>query len=160
MEEESPEGGRFKKEIFIDNQSYLLLIRDEGGLPEMQVCSFGELFIQKNLRVIEQLNKRKTQWFRVHRIPRSTRSSVALTLVGRMLEFLKLKIVRHAMQALRTPNAFPIVSELKRQKPISKYVRTTLSILHNQVVTDARRETWSQRWTKKKNTSHSVIFVL
>lgn len=38
MQEESPEGGRFKKEIFIDNQSHLLLIRDEGGLPEMQVC--------------------------------------------------------------------------------------------------------------------------
>lgn len=37
MQEESPEGGRFKKEIFIDNQSYLLLIRDEGGLPEVQV---------------------------------------------------------------------------------------------------------------------------
>lgn len=37
MQEESPEGGRFKKEIFIDNQSYLLLIRDEGGMPEMQV---------------------------------------------------------------------------------------------------------------------------
>lgn len=37
MQEESPEGGRFKKEIFIDNQSNLLLIRDEGGLPEMQV---------------------------------------------------------------------------------------------------------------------------
>lgn len=37
MQEESPEGGRFKKEIFIDNQSHLLLIRDEGGLPEMQV---------------------------------------------------------------------------------------------------------------------------
>lgn len=43
MEEESPEGGRFKKEIFIDNQSYLLLIRDEGGLPEMQVGSFQKL---------------------------------------------------------------------------------------------------------------------
>lgn len=37
MQEESPEGGRFKKEIFIDNQSYLLLIRDEGGSPEIQV---------------------------------------------------------------------------------------------------------------------------
>lgn len=37
MQEESPEGGRFKKEIFIDNSSYLLLIRDEGGLPEEQV---------------------------------------------------------------------------------------------------------------------------
>ena len=37
MQEESPEGGRFKKEIQIDNQSYLLLIRDEGGPPEIQV---------------------------------------------------------------------------------------------------------------------------
>lgn len=30
-------GGRFKKEVMIDGQSYLLLIRDEGGAPEMQV---------------------------------------------------------------------------------------------------------------------------
>ena len=37
MQEESPEGGRFKKEIVIDGQSYLLLIRDEGGPPEAQV---------------------------------------------------------------------------------------------------------------------------
>ena len=37
MQEESPEGGRFKKEIMIDGQSYLLLIRDEGGSPELQV---------------------------------------------------------------------------------------------------------------------------
>ncbi|KAJ9583456.1 hypothetical protein L9F63_022198, partial [Diploptera punctata] len=37
MQEESPEGGRFKKEILVDGQSYLLLIRDEGGPPELQV---------------------------------------------------------------------------------------------------------------------------
>ncbi len=37
MQEESTEGGRFKKEAVIDGQSYLLLIRDEGGAPEMQV---------------------------------------------------------------------------------------------------------------------------
>lgn len=37
MQEESPEGGRFKKEIVLDGQSYLLLIRDEGGPPELQV---------------------------------------------------------------------------------------------------------------------------
>jgi len=30
-------GGRFKKEVVLDGQSYLMLIRDEGGLPEMQV---------------------------------------------------------------------------------------------------------------------------
>lgn len=45
MQEESPEGGRFKKEIFIDNQSYLLLIRDEGGMPEVQVGVFFTLHI-------------------------------------------------------------------------------------------------------------------
>ncbi len=37
MQEESPEGGRFKKEINIDNQSYLLLIRDEANAPDTQV---------------------------------------------------------------------------------------------------------------------------
>lgn len=37
LQDESPEGGRFKKEVIIDGQSYLLLIRDEGGPPEMQV---------------------------------------------------------------------------------------------------------------------------
>lgn len=30
-------GGRFKKEVVIEGQSYLLLIRDEGGPPEIQV---------------------------------------------------------------------------------------------------------------------------
>lgn len=51
MQEESPEGGRFKKEILVDNQSYLLLIRDEGGPPELQVrirdyelCSMMDCF--------------------------------------------------------------------------------------------------------------------
>ena len=39
MQEESPEGGRFKKEILVDSQSYLLLIRDEGGTPELQVTT-------------------------------------------------------------------------------------------------------------------------
>jgi hypothetical protein len=39
MQEDSPEGGRFKKEICIDNQSYMLLIRDEGGAPEFQVSN-------------------------------------------------------------------------------------------------------------------------
>uniref|UniRef100_A0A8C2YYB3 ArfGAP with GTPase domain, ankyrin repeat and PH domain 1 n=1 Tax=Cyclopterus lumpus TaxID=8103 RepID=A0A8C2YYB3_CYCLU len=32
----SPSGGRFKKEIVVDGQSHLLLIRDEGGPPEAQ----------------------------------------------------------------------------------------------------------------------------
>lgn len=37
MQEESPEGGRFKKEVLMDGHSHLLLIRDEGGPPELQV---------------------------------------------------------------------------------------------------------------------------
>ena len=44
MQEESPEGGRFKKEIVVDGQSYLLLIRDEGGPPELQVIIINESF--------------------------------------------------------------------------------------------------------------------
>ena len=43
MQEESPEGGRFKKEVVVDGHSYLLLIRDEGGPPELQVCLLESL---------------------------------------------------------------------------------------------------------------------
>lgn len=44
-------GGRFKKEIVVDGQSYLLLIRDEGGPPEAQVSiAYIELY-QPNITV-------------------------------------------------------------------------------------------------------------
>uniref|UniRef100_A0AAY4D839 Small monomeric GTPase n=1 Tax=Denticeps clupeoides TaxID=299321 RepID=A0AAY4D839_9TELE len=33
---ESPEGGRFKKEVLVEGQSHLLLIREEPGLPDAQ----------------------------------------------------------------------------------------------------------------------------
>jgi Arf-GAP/GTPase/ANK repeat/PH domain-containing protein 1/3 len=45
MQEESPEGGRFKKEVVIDGQSYLLLIRDEGGPPELQFTHWVDVVI-------------------------------------------------------------------------------------------------------------------
>eukprot|EP00096_Caligus_rogercresseyi_P013247 TRINITY_DN5922_c0_g1_i2.p1 TRINITY_DN5922_c0_g1~~TRINITY_DN5922_c0_g1_i2.p1 ORF type:complete len:755 (-),score=196.96 TRINITY_DN5922_c0_g1_i2:439-2703(-) len=45
MQEDSPEGGRFKKEIVVDGQSYLLLIRDEGGPPELQFTSWVDAVI-------------------------------------------------------------------------------------------------------------------
>ncbi|KAF6206880.1 hypothetical protein GE061_018116 [Apolygus lucorum] len=43
MQEESPEGGRFKKEVLMDGHSHLLLIRDEGGPPELQFCQLFPL---------------------------------------------------------------------------------------------------------------------
>ncbi|XP_036366332.1 arf-GAP with GTPase, ANK repeat and PH domain-containing protein 1 isoform X16 [Octopus sinensis] len=45
MQEESPEGGRFKKEVMLDAHSYLLLIRDEGGPPEMQFTQWVDAVI-------------------------------------------------------------------------------------------------------------------
>ncbi|CAF1106197.1 unnamed protein product [Adineta ricciae] len=45
MQEESPEGGRFKKEISIDNQSYLLLIRDEATSPDTQFTHWVDAVI-------------------------------------------------------------------------------------------------------------------
>uniref|UniRef100_A0A672LML0 Arf-GAP with GTPase, ANK repeat and PH domain-containing protein 3 n=1 Tax=Sinocyclocheilus grahami TaxID=75366 RepID=A0A672LML0_SINGR len=45
VQEESPEGGRFKKEIVVDGQSYLLLIRDEGGPPEMQFAAWVDAVV-------------------------------------------------------------------------------------------------------------------
>jgi Arf-GAP with GTPase, ANK repeat and PH domain-containing protein 1/3/4/5/6/9/11 len=44
LQDESPEGGRFKKESLVDGQSYLLLIRDEGGAPELQVRIHNNLY--------------------------------------------------------------------------------------------------------------------
>uniref|UniRef100_A0A3B4DHH9 Small monomeric GTPase n=1 Tax=Pygocentrus nattereri TaxID=42514 RepID=A0A3B4DHH9_PYGNA len=37
---ESPEGGRFKKEVLVDGQSHLLLMREEPGLPDAEFCSW------------------------------------------------------------------------------------------------------------------------
>uniref|UniRef100_A0A668SNB9 Arf-GAP with GTPase, ANK repeat and PH domain-containing protein 1 n=1 Tax=Oreochromis aureus TaxID=47969 RepID=A0A668SNB9_OREAU len=45
VQEESPEGGRFKKEIVVDGQSHLLLIRDEGGPPEAQFALWVDAVI-------------------------------------------------------------------------------------------------------------------
>ncbi|XP_059502290.1 arf-GAP with GTPase, ANK repeat and PH domain-containing protein 3 isoform X2 [Stegostoma tigrinum] len=45
VQEESPEGGRFKKEIVVDGQSYLLLIRDEGGPPEVQFATWVDAVV-------------------------------------------------------------------------------------------------------------------
>lgn len=38
-------GGRFKKEVFIHGQSNMLLIRDEGGAPEMQFSCWVDAVI-------------------------------------------------------------------------------------------------------------------
>ncbi|XP_010778302.1 arf-GAP with GTPase, ANK repeat and PH domain-containing protein 1-like, partial [Notothenia coriiceps] len=38
-------GGRFKKEIVVDGQSHLLLIRDEGGPPEAQFALWVDAVI-------------------------------------------------------------------------------------------------------------------
>ncbi|CAH8587299.1 unnamed protein product [Schistosoma curassoni] len=47
VHDESPEGGRFKKELSLDNQSHLLLIRDEGGPPDLQFSQWvdGVIFV-------------------------------------------------------------------------------------------------------------------
>uniref|UniRef100_A0A452UB93 ArfGAP with GTPase domain, ankyrin repeat and PH domain 1 n=1 Tax=Ursus maritimus TaxID=29073 RepID=A0A452UB93_URSMA len=45
VQEESPEGMLFKKEIVVDGQSYLLLIRDEGGPPEAQFAMWVDAVI-------------------------------------------------------------------------------------------------------------------
>ncbi|XP_054162704.1 centaurin-gamma-1A-like [Oppia nitens] len=45
LQDESPEGGRFKKEVIIDGHSHLLLIRDEGGPPEMQFSCWVDAVI-------------------------------------------------------------------------------------------------------------------
>lgn len=42
---ERPDGGRFKKEVLVDGQSHLLLIREEPGPPDAQFCSWVDAVI-------------------------------------------------------------------------------------------------------------------
>ncbi|XP_047663548.1 arf-GAP with GTPase, ANK repeat and PH domain-containing protein 2 isoform X6 [Tachysurus fulvidraco] len=42
---ESPEGGRYKKEVLVDGQSYLLLIREESCLPNAQFSNWVDAVI-------------------------------------------------------------------------------------------------------------------
>ncbi|XP_042200244.1 arf-GAP with GTPase, ANK repeat and PH domain-containing protein 1 [Callorhinchus milii] len=45
VRDESPEGGRYKKEVNVDGQSHLLLIRDEGGPPDAQFSAWADAVI-------------------------------------------------------------------------------------------------------------------
>lgn len=45
VQDNSPEGGRFKKEIIVNNAPYLLLLRDEGGPPELQFTHWTDALI-------------------------------------------------------------------------------------------------------------------
>ncbi|XP_054625320.1 arf-GAP with GTPase, ANK repeat and PH domain-containing protein 2 isoform X2 [Dunckerocampus dactyliophorus] len=42
---EKPDGGRYKKEVLVDGQSYLLLIREEAGPPDAQFSSWVDAVI-------------------------------------------------------------------------------------------------------------------
>ncbi|XP_061838453.1 arf-GAP with GTPase, ANK repeat and PH domain-containing protein 2 isoform X1 [Nerophis lumbriciformis] len=42
---EKPDGGRYKKEVLVDGQSYLLLIREETGQPDAQFSSWVDAVI-------------------------------------------------------------------------------------------------------------------
>lgn len=52
-------GGRFKKEVLLDGQSYLLLIRDEGGTPESQVWPPVKLLCYATLCLSHPFSKSK-----------------------------------------------------------------------------------------------------
>ncbi|XP_056241554.1 arf-GAP with GTPase, ANK repeat and PH domain-containing protein 2 isoform X3 [Seriola aureovittata] len=42
---EKADGGRYKKEVLVDGQSHLLLIREEAGSPDAQFCSWVDAVI-------------------------------------------------------------------------------------------------------------------
>ncbi|VDP87740.1 unnamed protein product [Echinostoma caproni] len=45
VQDESPEGGRFKKLYFSHSQPQLLLIRDEAGAPDIQLASWADALV-------------------------------------------------------------------------------------------------------------------
>lgn len=84
MQDESPEGGRFKKEVFIpgQRQSNMLLIRDEGGPPEMQfACWVDAVIFVFNLDNLESFDCIKEYYQKLANY-RSNLDQVPLILVG------------------------------------------------------------------------------
>ena len=82
MQDESPEGGRFKKEVFIHGQSNMLLIRDEGSAPEMQFsCWVDAVIFVFNVDDMESFETVKEYYQKLLSF-RSNLDQVPLILVG------------------------------------------------------------------------------
>uniref|UniRef100_A0A5K3FB27 Arf-GAP domain-containing protein n=1 Tax=Mesocestoides corti TaxID=53468 RepID=A0A5K3FB27_MESCO len=76
LQDESPEGGRFKKEVVLDGLSYLLLIRDEGGAPDEQFSRWidGAVFVfsldsEDSFRVVCEYFERLDSFRETHDLP-------------------------------------------------------------------------------------------
>lgn len=76
LKDESPEGGRFKKEVVLDGMSYLLLIRDEGGAPDEQFSRWidGAVFVfsldsEESFRVVCDYFERLDTYRETHDLP-------------------------------------------------------------------------------------------
>ncbi|VDK33952.1 unnamed protein product [Taenia asiatica] len=76
LKDESPEGGRFKKEVVLDGMSYLLLIRDEGGAPDEQFSRWidGAVFVfsldsEDSFRVVCDYFERLDTFREIHDLP-------------------------------------------------------------------------------------------
>lgn len=76
VEDEAPEGGRFKKEIVSGGQSSLLLVRNEGGMPDAQFASWvdGIIFVfnladESSFQSVFKLKQRLSQFRDLSNIP-------------------------------------------------------------------------------------------
>jgi len=65
VNDESPEGGRFKKEVNVEGESHLLLIRDEAGHPDVSLCSWADgvllvfsLADEESFRLVTEYSRR------------------------------------------------------------------------------------------------------
>lgn len=76
INDESPEGGRFKKNVVLDGISNLLLIRDEGGPPDEQFCRWidGVVFVfsldsDESFRIVCDYFERLDSFRETHDLP-------------------------------------------------------------------------------------------
>jgi len=76
VHEDSPEGGRFKKDLVVDGKSHLLLIRDEGGPPEYQFSSWVDAVVlvfslgdEASFNAIYNYYRRLSQFKKAENIP-------------------------------------------------------------------------------------------
>ncbi|NXK28470.1 AGAP2 protein, partial [Arenaria interpres] len=74
-------GGQFKREVMVDGQSHLLLIREEGGAPDAKFASWADAVIFVFSLENESSFEEVTQLHALLSGYRGT-SEVALALVG------------------------------------------------------------------------------
>ncbi|XP_034648690.1 arf-GAP with GTPase, ANK repeat and PH domain-containing protein 1-like [Trachemys scripta elegans] len=101
-------GGQFKKEVVLDGQSHLLLIREEGGAPDLKFASWVDAVVFVFSLENEDSFQEVSQYYNLLSSYRNP-SEVAVALVGTQD-----KISSTNPRVIEDPQARALCSDMKR----------------------------------------------